>query len=263
MPPRLAAVAVGVGLFDMVGNACYVLATQAGRLDVAATLSSLYPVTTILLAVAFLGERVTRSHAVGIAAAVAAIVLISAGSAAPFGGTARPDEAISSPSAPPSASPNASPAVLISRDLQPGTDWRLLLDAPNTGNPGVEAAADEVSLGQIWTSIGHSDVVTVDLARELVIFLNPIVSVDCHALKLKALHFDAQQVLLYGSFEAPPMAAECSDAAGSHLFVVAVSRNALPQGPLKIRVMEDFQLCADCGRSKEQTEIDLSAGSTP
>jgi drug/metabolite transporter (DMT)-like permease len=70
-----------VGVFDMAGNALYVLATQAGRLDVAATLSSLYPVTTILLAVAFLGERVTRIHALGIAAAVAAIALIGAGSA--------------------------------------------------------------------------------------------------------------------------------------------------------------------------------------
>ena len=64
------------------GQRLYVLATQAGRLDVAATLSSLYPVTTILLAMALLGERVTRSHALGIAAAVAAIVLIGAGSAA-------------------------------------------------------------------------------------------------------------------------------------------------------------------------------------
>ena len=82
MPRRLVMIAVAVGLFDLVGNACYVLATQAGRLDVAATLSSLYPVTTILLAVAFLGERVTRSHALGIAAAIVAIALISAGSAA-------------------------------------------------------------------------------------------------------------------------------------------------------------------------------------
>jgi drug/metabolite transporter (DMT)-like permease len=80
MPPRVVPIAVGGGLFDMAGNACYVLATQAGRLDVAATLSSLYPVTTILLAMAFLGERVTRSHALGIVAAVAAIVLIGAGS---------------------------------------------------------------------------------------------------------------------------------------------------------------------------------------
>ncbi len=80
MPRRLVPIAIAGGVFDMAGNAFYVLATQAGRLDVAATLSSLYPVTTILLAMAFLGERVTRSHAVGIAAAVAAIVLIGAGS---------------------------------------------------------------------------------------------------------------------------------------------------------------------------------------
>jgi drug/metabolite transporter (DMT)-like permease len=80
-PRRLLPIAIVGGLFDMAGNALYVLATQAGRLDVAATLSSLYPVTTILLAMAFLGERVTRSHAVGIATAVAAIVLIGAGSA--------------------------------------------------------------------------------------------------------------------------------------------------------------------------------------
>jgi drug/metabolite transporter (DMT)-like permease len=80
IPRRVVPVAVAGGLFDMAGNAFYVLATQAGRLDVAATLSSLYPVTTIILAMALLGERVTRSHAVGIAAAVVAIVLIGAGS---------------------------------------------------------------------------------------------------------------------------------------------------------------------------------------
>ena len=80
MPRRLVPIALAGAVFDMTGNALYVLATQAGRLDVAATLSSLYPVTTILLAMALLGERVTRSHALGIAAAVAAIVLIGAGS---------------------------------------------------------------------------------------------------------------------------------------------------------------------------------------
>jgi drug/metabolite transporter (DMT)-like permease len=76
-------IVLAVGVFDMGGNALYVLATQAGRLDVAATLSSLYPVTTILLAIALLGERVTRSHAAGITAAVAAIALIAAGSSRP------------------------------------------------------------------------------------------------------------------------------------------------------------------------------------
>jgi drug/metabolite transporter (DMT)-like permease len=70
-----------VGVFDMAGNALYVLASQSGRLDVAATLSSLYPVTTILLAIVLLGERLTGAHALGIVAAGAAIVLISSGTA--------------------------------------------------------------------------------------------------------------------------------------------------------------------------------------
>jgi drug/metabolite transporter (DMT)-like permease len=48
---------------------------------VAAVLSSLYPVMTVILATIFLRERVTRTHAVGIALAVAAIACIAAGTA--------------------------------------------------------------------------------------------------------------------------------------------------------------------------------------
>jgi drug/metabolite transporter (DMT)-like permease len=71
------AMAVGVG--DMAGNAFFILSAQAGRLDIAGVLSSLYPVTTIILATVILHERVTRSHAVGIVLAGAAIVLIALG----------------------------------------------------------------------------------------------------------------------------------------------------------------------------------------
>jgi drug/metabolite transporter (DMT)-like permease len=78
VPPLLA-----VAGLDLAGNALYILATQAGRLDVAATLSSLYPVTTVVLAVIVLRERVTRSHLVGIVMAGLAIALIAGGSAAP------------------------------------------------------------------------------------------------------------------------------------------------------------------------------------
>ena len=70
-----------VAFLDLGGNAFYILATQAGRLDIAATLSSLYPVTTVVLAVTLLRERVTPSHLVGIVAAGIAIVLIAGGSA--------------------------------------------------------------------------------------------------------------------------------------------------------------------------------------
>jgi drug/metabolite transporter (DMT)-like permease len=79
VPRSAVAPAVGVGVLDMFGNLFFILAAQAGALAIAAVLSALYPVVTILLAIAILGERVTRSHAVGIAAAVTAIALIAAG----------------------------------------------------------------------------------------------------------------------------------------------------------------------------------------
>ncbi len=81
-PPRDLVLAIcGVGVMDMVGNGAYILAVQAGSLAVAAVLSSLYPVTTVILATIFLRERVTRVHAFGIGLAAIAVVLIAAGSA--------------------------------------------------------------------------------------------------------------------------------------------------------------------------------------
>lgn len=70
----------GVGILDMAGNGLFILAVQAGSLAVAAVLSSLYPITTVVLASIFLRERVTRVHAAGIALAFAAVACIAAGS---------------------------------------------------------------------------------------------------------------------------------------------------------------------------------------
>jgi drug/metabolite transporter (DMT)-like permease len=77
---RLVPAIAAVGVLDMAGNGAFILAVQAGALAVAAVLSSLYPVTTVILATIFLRERVTLSHAAGIALAVAAIVCIASGS---------------------------------------------------------------------------------------------------------------------------------------------------------------------------------------
>jgi drug/metabolite transporter (DMT)-like permease len=77
---RLLPQMAGVGVLDMAGNASFILAVQAGALSVAAVLSSLYPVTTVVLATLILNERITRSHAIGIGLAAAAIVCISVGS---------------------------------------------------------------------------------------------------------------------------------------------------------------------------------------
>jgi drug/metabolite transporter (DMT)-like permease len=70
-----------IGVLDMGGNVGFIAAAQTGALAIAAVLSSLYPVVTVLLAVSLLHERMTRSHLAGVALTAVAIALIAAGTA--------------------------------------------------------------------------------------------------------------------------------------------------------------------------------------
>lgn len=68
--------AVGCGALDMVANGLYLIAVRQGQLGLVATLASLYPASTVILARLVLGERLGRAQLMGVATAVAAIVLI-------------------------------------------------------------------------------------------------------------------------------------------------------------------------------------------
>ena len=70
---------VAVGVLDTAGNACYLIAVQTGRLAIASVLSAMYPVATIVLAVAILREPISRDHTIGIVLAAIAIALIASG----------------------------------------------------------------------------------------------------------------------------------------------------------------------------------------
>jgi drug/metabolite transporter (DMT)-like permease len=77
IPRRMILWILSTALFDTSGNLLFVLATRAGRLDIASVLASLYPAGTILLAAATLGERPTPRQITGMAIATAAVVLIT------------------------------------------------------------------------------------------------------------------------------------------------------------------------------------------
>ena len=70
---------VGIGLIDLAANASYNLSTTHGELSTVAVASSLYPVATVLLAAALLGERVRGVQRVGGVVALCGVVLIAGG----------------------------------------------------------------------------------------------------------------------------------------------------------------------------------------
>jgi drug/metabolite transporter (DMT)-like permease len=76
--PRAALVPViACGALDVLANALYLVAVRTGPLGLVATLASLYPASTVLLARLVLGERLRPVQSLGLACAATAIVLIT------------------------------------------------------------------------------------------------------------------------------------------------------------------------------------------
>jgi drug/metabolite transporter (DMT)-like permease len=77
-PGRLWPLAV-MGVLDVSATGLYAVATRHGLLSVVSVAASLYPLATVVLARVVLGERVRRVQELGIAAALAGVVLMAAG----------------------------------------------------------------------------------------------------------------------------------------------------------------------------------------
>jgi drug/metabolite transporter (DMT)-like permease len=70
----------GIGLLDLGANFFYNYASTIGELSSVSVASSLYPVTTVMLAALLLGERVRGMQRAGVIVALSGVVLIAAGS---------------------------------------------------------------------------------------------------------------------------------------------------------------------------------------
>ena len=68
-----------VGLFDLLANLMFVLATGRGLLSVVGVLGALYPAVTVLLARGVLGERLTRAQDAGVLVTLAGVLAMAAG----------------------------------------------------------------------------------------------------------------------------------------------------------------------------------------
>lgn len=71
---------VGVAQLDCIATSLYAVAITRGALSVVAVVGSLYPVATVLLARAVLGERLRRVQAAGVITALLGVILVSVGS---------------------------------------------------------------------------------------------------------------------------------------------------------------------------------------
>jgi len=66
------------GVFDMIANALFLLASREGLLAVVGVISSLYPASTVALAFTIDHERLHRTQVMGLLLAAGAVVLIAA-----------------------------------------------------------------------------------------------------------------------------------------------------------------------------------------
>jgi drug/metabolite transporter (DMT)-like permease len=77
LPRKTLPWAVPAGVFDIIANALYLAAAQAGPLSIVAPVAALYPASTVLLAMAVERERVRPTQLAGLGLAASALVLIA------------------------------------------------------------------------------------------------------------------------------------------------------------------------------------------
>jgi drug/metabolite transporter (DMT)-like permease len=77
LPRAAVPLVVAAGVADMSANVLYLLAVRRGQLSIVGLLSSLYPVSTVLLATLLLRERLSKVQLAGVGGCTLAVLLIA------------------------------------------------------------------------------------------------------------------------------------------------------------------------------------------
>jgi hypothetical protein len=161
----------------------------------------------------------------------------------------------------PGASADASPSsTLPASGPLARASWEVLLDRVGGGTPATIAVALGVATYvETWLETFPGQVVhETTMEDPIFVFFHLLVPFTCPEVQIDDLSLDLESGLLYGVFtrlgQDDP---RCGDTGGTHSFVVAVSRAALPTGQLTIRLEREFSVCDQCGREREQVEVHL------
>jgi hypothetical protein len=139
-----------------------------------------------------------------------------------------------------------------------GDGWRLIAVGETGGDEAytVRAATDAGTWSAMWQAIGpRADQPAVDLEAEVVVTFGHGIGSSCREVRLDGVVIEDGEV--YSVTSDPLAPRNCTaDLAGTAVFVVAVSREALPIDGFTLRLGEQRATCGDCGFS-EQIEVPL------
>ncbi len=149
--------------------------------------------------------------------------------------------------------------VFTSGPLVATRDWELLADMPRAADPGtIHVWVDQDAFADAWElSFPGLSVPSTTIDDPIFVMFNLLVQDGCPEATIDEIVLDPQAALVFGEFTRSPGRTSCGDIAGDHTFVAAIRRAALPDGHVTFRLEREFSVCADCGREREQVEVDL------
>ncbi len=140
-----------------------------------------------------------------------------------------------------------------------GDGWRLLSAGTVLGSPNaymVRVASTDAEWLALWAELATgTEMPEVDFDSEIVAAFGEGISRSCPELRLDDVVINTTLGLVHSVTSDPLAHLGCNfDLAGAALFVVALSRSALPDSPFTVRLRQEL-ICGSC--HEEELTVDL------